>query len=187
MAVIESTAEVIDIQDTAPKGKSRKCKTAEETAAYKGKRGESFSGNNGKSGRGRGTGKGNPRAFTSADDLIDKQIAYCKYIKDTGYTEYPTKNGFAEWLEVDPKTVYLSIKRYYPEVQKQWQENIEQTLVNGVNAGVYHVTMTIFILKNWCNWADRKENITTEKKPQIATKAELKEAITAYLQAPVDE
>lgn len=187
MAVIESTAEIINIKDTAPKGKSRKCKTAEETAAYKGKRGENFSGNNGAKGRGRGTGKGNPRAFTSAEDLIDKQIAYCEYIKDIGYKEYPTKNGFAKWLEIDPRTVYLSIQRYYPEVQKQWQENIEQTLVNGVNAGVYHVTMTIFILKNWCGWADKKETVTTEKKPQIASKAELKEAITAYLQAPVDE
>lgn len=187
MAVIESTAEVIDIADTAPKGKRRKCKTAEETAAYKGKRGESFSGNNGKSGRGRGTGKGNPRAFTSADDLIDKQIAYLKYVKGTGYREYPTKNGFAEWLEIDPKTVYLSIQRYYPEAKNQWKENIEQTLINGVNAGVYHVTMTIFILKNWCDWADKRENITTEGKPKIATKAELQEAITAYLQAPIEE
>lgn len=187
MAVIESTAEVIDITDTAPKGKSRKCKTAEETAAYKTKRGESFSGNNGKSGRGRGTGAGNPRVFKSGDELIDAQIAYCKHIRDINYIEYPTKNGLAEYLQIDPKTIWLTIERYYPGIKRQWQENIEQTLINGVNAGVYNVPMTKYILANWCGWSDRRENVTTEKKPQIASKAELKEAITAYLQAPVDE
>ena len=186
MAAIETTATVVSIQDeAAPTG--RRCRTDGDRKAYKAKRGQAFSGNNGAKGRGRGTGKGKPRAFTSAEDLIDKQIAYCEYIKGIGYKDYPTKIGFAHWLAIDPRTVYLSIKRYYPEVQKEWQENIEQTLVNGVNAGVYHVTMTIFILKNRCGWADKKETVTTEKKPQIASKAELKEAITAYLQAPVDE
>lgn len=185
MAVIESTAEVIDITDTAPKG--RKCKTAEETAAYKTKRGESFSGNNGAKGRGRGTGAGNPRVFKSGDELIDAQIAYCKHIRDINYIEYPTKNGLAEYLQIDPKTIWLTIERYYPGIKRQWQENIEQTLINGVNAGVYNVPMTKYILANWCGWSDRRENVTTEKKPQIASKAELKEAITAYLQAPADE
>lgn len=187
MAVIESTAEIIDIKDNAPKGKSRKCKTAEETAAYKDKRGGSFSGNNGRTGRGRGTGKGNPRAFQSGDELIDAQIAYCRHIRDINYIEYPTKNGLAEFLKIDPKTIWLTIERYYPGIRRQWQENIEQTLINGVNAGVYNVTMTKYILANWCGWSDRRENITTEAKPQIASKAELKEAITAYLQAPIDE
>lgn len=185
MAVIESTAEVIDITDTAPKG--RKCKTAAEAAAYKEHRGEKFSGNNGKSGRGRGTGAGNPRVFKSGDELIDAQIAYCKHIRDINYIEYPTKNGLAEYLQIDPKTIWLTIERYYPGIRRQWQENIEQTLINGVNAGVYNVTMTKYILANWCGWSDRRENITTEGKPKIATKAELKEAITAYLQAPIDE
>ncbi len=187
MAVIESTAEVIDIKDTAPKGKSRKCKTTEETAAYKTKRGESFSGNNGAKGRGRGTGKGNPRVFKSGDELIDAQIAYCKHIRDINYIEYPTKNGLAEYLQIDPKTIWLTIERYYPGIKRQWQENIEQTLINGVNAGVYNVTMTKYILANWCGWSDRRENVTTEGKPKIASKAELKEAITAYLQAPIEE
>lgn len=185
MAAIETTATVVDITDATPQG--RKCKTAAEAKAYKEKRGKSFSGNNGRTGRGRGTGEGKPRAFRNGDELIDAQRNYCRYIADTGYQEYPTKNGFSDYIGVDPKTVWLSIERYYPEIKQQWKENIEQTLINGVNAGVYHVTMTIFILKNWCDWRDRKETIDSTAKPQIATKAELQEAITAYLQAPVNE
>lgn len=185
MAAIETTAQVIDIVDAAPAG--RKCKTAEDKATYKDKRGAKFSGNNGAKGRGRGTGAGNPRVFKSGGELIDAQLRYLRYVRDTGYTEYPTKNGLSEYLHIDPKTIWLTIERYYPDIKKQWQENIEQTLINGVNAGVYNVTMTKYILANWCGWSDRRENITTDKAPQIATREQLKEAITAYLQAPIDE
>jgi hypothetical protein len=185
MAAIETTAEVVEIKEAATTG--RKCRTDGERAAYKDRRGGNFSGNNGKSGRGRGTGKGNPRAYQSAGEVIDAQLKYLGYIKDTGYSEYPTKNGMAEYSGVDPKTIWWSIERYYPEIKRQWQENIEQTLINGVNAGVYNVTMTKYILANWCGWSDRRETITTDKKPQIASKEQLREAITAYLQAPIEE
>lgn len=184
MAAIETTARIIDIDD-APTG--RKCRTDGERKAYKDKRGQSFSGNNGKTGRGRGTGKGNPRTFAAGDEVVDAQLDYLEYVRATGYREYPTKNGMAEFLHIDPKTIWLSIERYYPSIKRQWQENIEQTLINGVNAGVYNVTMTKFILANWCGWTDRRENVNTDSKPQIATKEQLREAITAYLQAPIEE
>lgn len=183
MAVIESTAEVIDITDTAPKGKSRKCKTAAEKKEYIAKRAPEGS----KTARGLGTGAGNGKAFSSSQDLLDKLSDYCDYIKSTGYREYPTKGGFAEWLNINRKTLWNSINNYYPDCKKEYMSIIEETLINGVNARIYKDVFTMFILKNWCEWKDRKENITTGSKPQIASKAELKEAITAYLQAPVDE
>ena len=107
--------------------------------------------------------------------------------KSINYQEYPTKMGFADFCGKNRSTVWHAVNHFYPEVKKQWQETIEQVLVNGVNAGVYHVTMTIFILKNWCEWTDKRETVTTEKKPAIASKQELRDAIQQYLQAPIEE
>lgn len=166
MAVIESTAEVIDIQDNAPKGKVDRRKGR---------------------GRGFGTGAGSKRAFESGQQLINELEKYCDYLKSINYQEYPTKMGFADFCGKNRSTVWNAVNNFYPEIKKQWQETIEQVLVNGVNAGVYHVTMTIFILKNWCEWTDKRETVTTEKKPAIASKQELRDAIQQYLQAPIEE
>jgi len=164
MAAIETTAEVIDIAD-APTGRADRRKGR---------------------GRGFGTGAGSKRAFDSGQQLIDELQRYCDYIKSTNYQEYPTKMAFADFCGRDRSTVWKTVNQFYPDIKKQWQETIEQVLVNGVNAGVYHVTMTIFILKNWCDWTDRRETVTTEKKPAIASKQELREAIQQYLSAPID-
>lgn len=156
MKIIESTAKIIDIADNAP-AKSR---------------------------RGFGTGAGSKRAFESGQQLIDEMQRYCDYLKSTGYKEYPTKMGFADFCGKDRSTVWHSVNHYYPEVKRQWQETIEQVLINGVNAGVYQQTMTIFILKNWCDWTDKRETVTTDKKPAIASKQQLREALQAYISAP---
>lgn len=164
MAVIETTAQVIDIE--APGGKVDRRKGR---------------------GRGFGTGAGSKRAFESGQQLIDELEKYCDYLKSINYQEYPTKMGFADFCGKNRSTVWNAVNNFYPEIKKQWQETIEQVLVNGVNAGVYHVTMTIFILKNWCEWTDKRETVTTEKKPAIASKQELRDAIQQYLQAPIEE
>lgn len=164
MAVIETTAQVIDIE--APEGKVDRRKGR---------------------GRGFGTGAGSKRAFESGQQLIDELERYCDYLKSINYQEYPTKMGFADFCGKNRSTVWNAVNNFYPEIKKQWQETIEQVLVNGVNAGVYHVTMTIFILKNWCEWTDKRETVTTEKKPAIASKQELRDAIQQYLQAPIEE
>lgn len=163
MAAIETTAQVVEIRETAPKVDRRKGR-----------------------GRGFGTGAGSKRAYESGDQIIADLQRYCDHIRARGYEEYPTKMDFADFCGRDRSTVWKTVNRFYPEIKKQWQETIEQVLVNGVAAGAYHVTMTIFILKNWCDWADKRETVTTDKKPEIASKQQLREAIAAYLQAPID-
>lgn len=160
MKLIESTAKIIDIADTPNQVASK---------------------------QGFGTGAHRQRAFPTGADLIAKLEKYCDYIKSTGYAEYPTKMGFADYCGVDRSTTWHAVNRFYPEIRKQWQETIEQTLINGVNAGVYQQTMTIFILKNWCDWTDKRETIATEKKPAIASKQQLREALQAYISAPEQE
>lgn len=155
--VIESTAQIVNISQPKSRG-----------------------GNNGATVRGRGTGKGKGKKFQSADDLIAAQLDYLDYITSINYQEYPTKIGMAKFSSCDVKTIYNCLHRYFPEIGNIWKENTEQCLVNGVNAGVYHPSFTIFVLKNWCGWAERQENISKEI-PKIASREELTEALENYL------
>jgi len=126
--------------------------------------------------------KGQPRTISSADELMNLWAGYIDSIVNDDYKVYPTKSGFAKFIGCNYTTVYHSIYDYYNGTKKDFDGLLADTLANGVNAGMYNVTMTIFCLKNWCSWADKQEqtNVDGGKSEKLIDKEEAAEKLKEY-------
>ena len=131
--------------------------------------------------------KGNPRVFKDEDAYMNKFAEYCEYVKSNGFInpntdkpELPTKSNFAKYAGIDVRTVYNYGYKYFPETKKEWQIILADTLTEGAISGVYDKTMTIFCLKNWCDWADKTDNKVEQKKVSVASPEEAREALKKY-------
>lgn len=131
-------------------------------------------------GAGQGKGGGQPKAFNTSDDLLSTFYAFIEHVRLNDYAILPTKANFARYTEIDAKTVYNTLERYFPESKKTYQDMLADCLAEGASLGKYDKTMTIFCLKNWCNWADKQENVNTEIKPKLADKATADKLIKQY-------
>ncbi len=131
-------------------------------------------------GAGSGKGGGQPRAFKSPEDLIDSFYDFIEHIRMNEYSIYPTKSNFARYLQISARTVYNTVDRYFPEIKKTYIDMLSDCLTEGASLGKYEKGMTIFCLKNWCNWADKQENVNTEIKPKLADKATADKLIKQY-------
>lgn len=131
-------------------------------------------------GAGQGKGGGHPRAFNTPDDLLDSFDDFLSYVRLTDFGIYPTKANFARYMQIDAKTVYNTVEKYFPEIKKRYIDMLSDCLTEGASVGKYDKTMTIFCLKNWCNWADKAENVNTEIKPALVDKATADKLIKEY-------
>lgn len=132
--------------------------------------------------------RGHPRKFKSGEQLIELFRAFCRYVvEEREYGIIPSQTNFCEWLEgnfeaVDRKTIYLSLEHYYPTVKRDYYAMVADVLAQGAMTGHYQPTMTIFTLKNWCDWKDKQEVDLGNKdgKPfAIATEQEAVKALEA--------
>ena len=57
---------------------------------------------------------------------------------------------------------------------------LADTITEGVNLGKYNTTMSIFALKNWCNWADKNEQKVETSTKQLVSKQEAKDQLRKY-------
>ena len=131
-------------------------------------------------GAGMGKGGGQPRTFKDANAYRECFLEYLDYVVDNNFVELPTKGNFAKWAGIDRKTIYNTSKEYFPETKKDWQEALADCLTEGAAAGAYEKTITIFCLKNWCNWADKREEKVEQKQITLATKEEATKALEEY-------
>lgn len=131
-------------------------------------------------GAGKGAGAGNPKIFQSPSDLIDAFNAFIDDVRDSDFETFPTKANFARFLGIDPKTVYNTIYKYFPEIKKEYMDVLADCLTEGATVGKWDKTMTIFCLKNWCSWADKAENVNTEIKPSLTDKKTADRLIKEY-------
>lgn len=131
-------------------------------------------------GAGKGYGAGKPKAFDTPEDLIDSFTGFIEYVRLNDYGIYPTKANFARYMQITPRTVYNTVDRYFPEIKKTYIDMLSDCLTEGASVGKYDKTMTIFCLKNWCNWADKAENVNTEIKPTLTDKATADKLIKEY-------
>lgn len=131
-------------------------------------------------GAGQGTLSGKPKAFSTPEDLIDTFSDFIEHVRLNEYSIYPTKANFARYLQITPRTVYNTLEIYFPEIKKMYIDMLSDCLTEGASLGKYEKTMTIFCLKNWCNWADKQENVNTEIKPKLADKATADKLIKQY-------
>lgn len=119
-------------------------------------------------------GAGQPKRFKTGEKLIQLWETFCRQIVSEGYQIAPTQTEFCNWLRehctsTDMKTIYNSLNKYFPETKKEFERIRGDVLTQGAMLGKYHATMTIFALKNWCNWSDgkREEENTIEKLDKI--------------------
>ena len=130
--------------------------------------------------------KTKPNKFESGEQLISLWDDFCNEIIDNGFDKVPTQTAFCRWLadnyeETDRKTIYNSLNKIFPTIKKDFEKLQSDTITTGGMLGKYNPTMTIFALKNWCNWADKPEN-ENEEKQEMHT-----ELLNAIKKAETDE
>ena len=125
---------------------------------------------------------GQPRRLESGEALLKLWDEFCCQICDSGYELVPTQTAFCKWLrenykDTDRRTIYNSLHRYFPEIKKDFERIQGDTVAQGAMLGKYQSTMSIFALKNWCNWGDcgMSANYGTEPQEDDPLSAALKE------------
>ena len=103
-----------------------------------------------------------PTKFSSGEQLILLWETFCNEIVDNGFDKVPTQTAFCRWLtenfkKTDRKTIYNSLNKIFPDIKKDFERLQSDTITTGGMLGKYNPTMTIFALKNWCNWKDKAE------------------------------
>lgn len=106
--------------------------------------------------------RGQPKKFDSGDELIRLWSDFNDEIRADGYIDVPTQTSYCRWLShnygaVDRKTIYTSLNKYFPTIKAEFERIQADTITTGAMLGKYNSTMTIFALKNWCNWKDKQE------------------------------
>lgn len=106
--------------------------------------------------------RGQPKKFSSGEELISLWNDFCNEIIDNGFEKVPTQTAFCRWLAenydaVDRRTIYNSLNEYFPTIKKEFERLQSDTIMTGGMLGKYNATMSIFGLKNWCNWKDKAE------------------------------
>lgn len=128
--------------------------------------------------------KTKPNKFESGEQLISLWNDFCNEIIDNGFDKVPTQTAFCRWLaehykKTDRKTIYNSLNKIFPAIKKDFEKLQSDTITTGGMLGKYNPTMTIFALKNWCNWADKPENENEEKQEmQTELLKAIKKAVT---------
>ena len=107
-------------------------------------------------------GRGHPKSFSSGEELISLWSDFCEDIVTNGFVTVPTQTAFCKWLSehhnaVDRKTIYHSLNEYFPAIKEAFERIQSDTIMTGGMLGKYNATMSIFGLKNWCNWKDKSE------------------------------
>ena len=129
--------------------------------------------------------RGQPLAFKSGNDLSGVWCAFCDEIIDGGFKIVHTQTAFCRWLaenynRVDRKTIYSSLNKYFPDIKKEFENLQSDTIMTGAMLGKYNPTMSIFGLKNWCNWKDKTE-------PEITPAAEEQKKLLIAIQKAVTD
>lgn len=125
-------------------------------------------------------GQGQKTIFESTDQFINEFNAYMIDIVDNGYEKLPTKLDFAITRKISPATVQREYNKLTANEKKEWQANLSDVITAGVNLGKYNTTMSIFALKNWCNWADKNEQKVETSTKQLVSKQEAKDQLRKY-------
>lgn len=111
---------------------------------------------------------GQPKKFSSGEELIKLWIEFCEEIIDCGFETVPTQTAFCRWLgetysDVDRKTIYNSLNKYFPTIKGTYEQIQSDVVSTGAMLGKYQSTMSIFALKNWCGWGDNGRRTEQEK------------------------
>lgn len=103
-------------------------------------------------------------AFDSMKELITAYQCFCVFIVQHRFIDEleipitPTYSDFARWLGVTPRTVEAYVAKNASEEEKKALMALRSDILfKGAAAKVYEKTITIFAMKNWCDWSDKQE------------------------------
>ena len=110
--------------------------------------------------KGGGEVMGRMKKFKSGNELVELFDEFCRDIVTNKYNRIPSQTEFCNWLEArydktDRKTIYNALNKYFPTVKKDFERLQSDLIAQGGMLGWYKNTMSIFVLKNWCNWTDK--------------------------------
>lgn len=128
------------------------------------------------------------RTFSSAEEILMLFELFCNYIRQHNFAKeferpdgsvgvmpiIPSVSNLARWLGVPRTTINKAMDTHATENEfAQYKTALADILSEGAMMGVYQSTMTIFSLKNLCDWADKYEDRPKEK---VSSKQTLEEA-----------
>jgi hypothetical protein len=96
-------------------------------------------------------GKGQPRAFATADELMQSFADYI--LKCMEHNQIPNVAGFCVFADITRETFYKQ-QDYYPDAYQKIRQALEDRTVNNDKS----VAMSIFLLKNHFNYSDRPDS-----------------------------
>ena len=105
---------------------------------------------------------GQPKKFRNGKQLIELWTEFCDDIRNNYYIEVPTQTNFCRWLSqrfdaCSRRTIYNALNKYFPTVKREFEQVQSDTFAEGAMLGRYQPTMSIFALKNWCDWTDKQD------------------------------
>lgn len=116
---------------------------------------------------------GHPKTFKNGEELCKLFDDFCRDIVSSEYDRIPSQSEFCRWLEqnykaADRRTIYNSLNKYFPAYKKRFETLQSDLITQGAMLNKYQPTMSIFVLKNWCKWADKPSEETENSNKEIA-------------------
>lgn len=121
--------------------------------------------------------RGRPKRFNNGKQLIELFDDFCRDIVESDYERVPSQTEFCKWLEkkhtaTNRRTIYNALNKYFPTIKKDFERLQSDIIAQGGMLGKYQNTMAIFVLKNWCRWADKPTDLTDNNNDKIAASIE---------------
>ena len=107
--------------------------------------------------------RGQPKTFTKQEfkDFVFEYMDFIYDKQEKSLKDTPTFYGFYRFVRQQKECSYHTIRRcfdeYWADIKKEFEDIRADLLSRGASIGIYNPTMTIFALKNWCNWKDKAE------------------------------
>lgn len=103
--------------------------------------------------------RGQPKRFADGSQMVALWSDFCTDIVQNSFYTVPTQTAFCKWLsenymDTDRRTIYNSLRKYFPEIKRDFEQLQSDVIMQGAMMGKYNATMSIFGLKNWCGWGD---------------------------------
>lgn len=133
--------------------------------------------------------RGRPKKFKDGQELVSLFEEFCADIIDSDYDRIPSQTEFCKWLrqrknDTNRKTIYNALNEYFPTIKKDFERLQSDLIAQGGMLGKYRNTMSIFVLKNWCRWADKPQEESENVNDRIAKSIE---HLTEIISTPVKE
>lgn len=122
-----------------------------------------------------------PALIQTHEEFVGLFEQYLDAIKPTD--EVPTYSNFATWLGNYSRHSIYSFFKKHPETRDAVAELLADAIVEKAIKGQFRDAVSIFTLKNRCNWTDKKESISRHETGEIASADEARANIKQIMKS----